>query len=223
MPQRHVLLSSMKNEGPFVLEFVAHHHVLGFDEIHIATNDCTDGTDLLLDVLAENAVVTHTRNDVLPRDIPQRKAYQRIREAHDLSAADWLMVLDVDEFLMVNRGNRRVGDLTELAPPEVDLITLSALNYGTSNSPSWKPGRVTRQFTRRLWGKNPNNSPVKSLSRGHGVWGTVYNHHPRNFMGGRAEICYMRGNGEISFAPNDGNPSSHFRHFKPEQITQDIA
>ena len=52
-PLRHVLLSSMKDEGPFVLEFVAHHRVLGFDAIHIASNDCTDGTDLLLDVLAE--------------------------------------------------------------------------------------------------------------------------------------------------------------------------
>ncbi len=83
-PSRHVLLSSMKDEGPFILEFVAHHLVLGFDAIHIASNDCSDGTDLLLDALAAGGAITHTRNPVKPGEIPQHRAYQRLRRRQPL-------------------------------------------------------------------------------------------------------------------------------------------
>lgn len=39
----HALMSCVKDEGPFVVEFVAHHLVLGFDRIMMASNDCSDG------------------------------------------------------------------------------------------------------------------------------------------------------------------------------------
>ena len=48
---RKVLFSAMKNEAPFVLEWVAYHKVIGFDEIVIAFNDCDDGTAELLRAL----------------------------------------------------------------------------------------------------------------------------------------------------------------------------
>ena len=54
-----VLLSSFRNEAPFVLEFVAHHKVLGFDQIIIASNDCTDGTVQILDALQAMGVIRH--------------------------------------------------------------------------------------------------------------------------------------------------------------------
>lgn len=115
MPPRHVLLNSMKDEGPFALEFVAHHRVLGFDAIHIASNDCSDGTDLLLDALAAQGVITHLNNVVQPGDWPQRRAYEQMRAIHDTDAADWVMALDADEFLFVNTGAGKISDLTALA------------------------------------------------------------------------------------------------------------
>lgn len=166
---RHVLMSSMKDEGPFVLEFVAHHRVLGFDAIHVASNDCSDGTDLLLDALAAQGAITHLPNRLKPGERPQRRAYEKMREAFDTDRADWIMALDVDEFLFVNVGAGRVGDLTALAGPEVDVISLSALSFGTSENEAWQPGRVTEQFTRRLPEKARQNAPVKSLSRGRGA------------------------------------------------------
>ena len=54
----HVLLSSMRDEGPFALEFVAHHRAIGFDRLFIASNDCRDGTDLLLDALDAAGAIT---------------------------------------------------------------------------------------------------------------------------------------------------------------------
>lgn len=219
---RHVLMSSMKDEGPFVLEFVAHHRVLGFDAIHVASNDCSDGTDLLLDALAAQGAITHLPNRLEPGERPQRRAYEKMREAFDTDRADWIMALDVDEFLFVNVGAGRVGDLTALAGPEVDVISLSALSFGTSENEAWQPGRVTEQFTLRLPEKARQNAPVKSLSRGQGRWRGVQNHHPVGFLGG-GDIAAMRGNGEVMAVPDDGKLWTHLRNFPPRLIAHDCA
>lgn len=222
MLKRHLLMSSVKDEGPFVLEFVAHHRVLGFDMIHMASNDCSDGTDHLLDALAANGAITHMRNNVKPGQIPQHRAYRRMREAYHTDESDWVMALDVDEFLCVNTGEGKVGDLTALAGPEVDVISLSAMSFGTCDDEVWHPGRVTEQFTRRLAAGDAANAPVKSLSRGKGRWRSIQNHHPLGFLG-EGDICAMRGNGEIMNVPDDGRLWKHLRNFPPRMITHKFA
>ena len=214
---RHVLLSSVKDEGPFVLEFVAHHRVIGFDAIHIASNDCSDGTDLLLDVLAENGAIKHLRNELKPGERPQRRAYEKMRKAFGTDDADWVMALDVDEFLFVDTGTGRVGDLTALAGAEVDVISLSALSFGTSENDNWQPGLVTEQFVRRLPSGSPANAPVKSLSRGRGRWRGIQNHHPVGYLG-QGDITVMRGDGSVMTVPEDGKIWTHLRNFPPQLI-----
>ncbi|MBA4489467.1 glycosyltransferase family 2 protein [Paracoccus sp. S1E-3] len=223
-PLRHVLLSSMKDEGPFILEFVAHHRVLGFDAIHIASNDCSDGTDLLLDVLDANGIVTHTRNPLKPGDVPQHRGYARIRRKHHFDAdADWIMVLDADEFLYVAQGAGRVGDLTALAAPEVDVIALNAMNFGTSEGMEWRPGRVTRQFTRRLPENARQNGPVKCLSRGRGRWRGLHNHYPIGFQGAGDAVRYMRANGAEESFPVAGRTWDYLRNVPADRITHELA
>ncbi len=47
-------VSMMKDEGPFLLEWIAHHHLaVGFTDILVYTNDCSDGTDDMLMRLEE--------------------------------------------------------------------------------------------------------------------------------------------------------------------------
>lgn len=222
MPLRHVLLNSMKDEGPFALEFVAHHRVLGFDAIHIASNDCSDGTDLLLDALAAQGVITHLNNVVQPGDWPQRRAYEQMRTIHDTDAADWVMALDADEFLFVNTGAGKISDLTALAGPEVDVISLCALSFGTTEVEAWQPGRVTEQFTLRLPEGSGANAPVKSLSRGQGRWRAVHNHHPFGFRAA-GDIQVMRGNGQVMAIPDDGKIWRHLRHLPKPLITHELA
>ncbi len=40
----YTVITTMKNEGAFLLEWVAHHKALGFDHLVICTNDCDDPT-----------------------------------------------------------------------------------------------------------------------------------------------------------------------------------
>ena len=53
---RTFLFSCMRNEAAYALEWVAYHRMIGFERIVICTNDCTDGTDALLDALAPGSL-----------------------------------------------------------------------------------------------------------------------------------------------------------------------
>ncbi|MGB8813172.1 MAG: glycosyltransferase family 2 protein, partial [Paracoccaceae bacterium] len=41
---RTAIVTTMKNEGPFILEWIAYHRMIGVDDFLIYTNDCSDGT-----------------------------------------------------------------------------------------------------------------------------------------------------------------------------------
>ena len=172
----HVLISSVRNEGPFVLEFVAHHRAIGFDLICIASNDCTDGTDLVLGALDRHGVIRHLPNVVPPGQSPQHAGYAAMRRRFRLNDADWLMVLDVDEFLHVSVGTGRVTDLTGAVPAGTDIIMLNAQTFGSTDDPGWHAGLVTEQFQRRLPQRHKANGPVKTLTRGVHRFREIHNH-----------------------------------------------
>ncbi len=49
---RAVAVLTVRNEGSFLIEWLAHHRACGFSDFLVFSNDCTDGTDLMLDRLA---------------------------------------------------------------------------------------------------------------------------------------------------------------------------
>ena len=73
------VLATMRNEGPFLLEWVAHHKALGFDDIVICTNDCADGTDAMVRRLAEMGLARHHQTVKRGSSI-QRAAYRQARD-----------------------------------------------------------------------------------------------------------------------------------------------
>lgn len=222
----HVLMSSMRDEGPFALEFVAHHRAIGFDRILIASNDCRDGTDLLLDALDRAGAITHFRSTIAPGEVPQHAAYAGMRRAHGLNRADWLMVLDADEFLDVCTGDEagggRVQDLTAAAGAEVDILMLNARTFGTADDPQWRPGLVTEQFTRRLPERHRANGPVKTLTRGIGRFRHIHNHSVMGYRGDR-DLRVMRADGSTFAIPPDGKLWTWLRNVPVDDIRYGAA
>lgn len=218
----HVLISSVRNEGPFVLEFVAHHRAIGFDLICIASNDCTDGTDLVLGALDRHGVIRHLPNVVPPGQSPQHAGYAAMRRRFRLNDADWLMVLDADEFLQVTTGAGRVQDLTAAAPEGTDIIALNPMTFGTSDDEDWRPGRVTQQFVRRVPPRHRANRPIKTLTRGLRRFRTIHNHCVNGYRG-KVPLQVMRGDGALSaIAP--GTPLWQvLRNVPPDQIAHGLA
>jgi Glycosyl transferase family 2 len=219
---RHVLISNMKDEGPFVLEWVAHHRVLGFDAIYVAHNNCTDGTNRLLRLLSDRGYIGHLHNEVGPEDIPQHAGYEKLRATYDIDSADWLMMLDADEFLNVHVGGHRVQDLTAMAGPEVDVIALSGMVFTGAPLTEWQPGRVCQQFTQRVGLRHKANQAIKSLTRNPSRWKGIHNHHMVGWKGADA-VRVMRGDGGTFTLVKDVPIWKQLRNFPAQMIAHDLA
>ena len=190
----HVLMSCVKDEGPFVLEFVAHHLVLGFDRIMMASNDCTDGTDNLLAALHQAGYVQHLDHKVPAGQVPQHVGYAKLRAQFGLDDVEWLAVLDVDEFLHVTVGDGSVQALTAVAPSHTDVIALFAKTFGTELWGTWHPGRVCQRFTYRLATRSGPSNEIKSITRKPMRFRKLYEHMPNGFQEKRS-LRVLRGDG----------------------------
>ena len=109
------LMSCMRNEGIHILEWLAYHRVIGFGPIVICSNDCDDGSDHLLDLLAHHGLIDHLPNPLEPGEPPQRKGIDRALVHLQDSPADWLAHLDADEFLNIAPGAGPVQELIDRA------------------------------------------------------------------------------------------------------------
>jgi hypothetical protein len=72
--RRILLVATMRDEGPFILEWVAYHLATGFTDVVICSNGCIDESPALLDRLQELGLITHLVNDCGPADKPQLAA-----------------------------------------------------------------------------------------------------------------------------------------------------
>ena len=72
--ETYTVVSTMKNEGPYIIDWVAHYKTLGFDHILVCTNDCTDTTVDILLRLQEMGLVTQQHYRPPRRHSPQRVA-----------------------------------------------------------------------------------------------------------------------------------------------------
>ena len=158
------LIATMRNEGPFILEWLAYHRLIGFERVIICSNDCADGSPALLDALAGEGSIEHIPCTPGPEDQPQLFAYaaaeRRLREG----AVGWAMVLDADEFLNVHVGEGRVADLIE-AVGDATAVMVNWRVFGDSGHRGWSQEPVLERFTRAAPIEHGVNWSYKTLFR----------------------------------------------------------
>ncbi|MBO9436316.1 glycosyltransferase family 2 protein [Ruegeria sp. R13_0] len=142
---KKLIVSTMKDEAPYLLEWIAYHRAIGFTDFLIYTNDCSDGTDLLLDRLQQNKIVTHVRNVVLKRG-PHKSALKYAQSHQSYASAQWVYVCDVDEFLNVKIGNGHVDDLIAHSP-DAEVIPVAWRLFSNAGQSSLFPGECMKVFT----------------------------------------------------------------------------
>lgn len=159
-----VLFSAQKNEGPFLLEWVAYHRVIGFDRIVVVSNDCDDGSDVLLDRLADAEEVTHIRQEVPEGIAPQANAESVARDENTFRDGDWVMWLDADEFLLPSPPHNTVSDLIEALQGAAALMVAWRF-FGDSHHEIWPGRHVSTDFTWAAKRRRGQNAQVKTLFR----------------------------------------------------------
>lgn len=105
-----IAVTCVKNEGPFLLEWIAYNRLIGVTDFLFYSNDCTDGTDRMLEALREEGLLKHYDNPATGRNY-QMEALKHARRRTFVKGADWVWVADVDEFLNIHVGDHRIPDL----------------------------------------------------------------------------------------------------------------
>ncbi|MEM8979277.1 MAG: glycosyltransferase family 2 protein [Pseudomonadota bacterium] len=138
------LVATAKNEGPYLLEWVAYHKMIGFDHILIFQNDSDDGTHEILSELKELGEVEYRYNRA-ERGRHQVTAYQRAARTATYQASDYILALDIDEFLHIKCGDGTVQDLHS-ALPDTDRTFLNWKCFGASGHTAMPNAPVTKAF-----------------------------------------------------------------------------
>lgn len=178
---RFLAILTVRNEGAFLIDWLAHHRACGFTDFLVFSNDCDDGTEAMLDRLAALGWLTHVRNDGPHAKGPQWAALKRA-DSHPLrAAADWVLVLDIDEYVNIHAGDGTLPALLA-ALPEASAIPLTWRLFGNAGVRDFVDRPVTEQFTRAapaVMGWPWRAALFKTLFRDDGSYGRLGVHRPR--------------------------------------------
>ncbi len=184
---RATIVLTIRNEGAFLIEWLAHHRGLGFTDFLVFSNDCQDGTDAMLDRLQAMGWLQHVRNNP-PYDKGgvQWSALKKGDKHALVKRSDWLLSLDIDEFVNIHVGDHSLGALLA-ALPDADAITLTWRLFGNCGRVEYRDQPVLEQFSRAA----PEVMPwpwrafmFKTLYRNNGAYKKLGVHRPRSPVDG---------------------------------------
>jgi len=157
----NVIVGCMKNEAPYIVEWVAYHRAMGVDNFLIYTNDCSDGTSEILDRLQEMGVIQHRNNDNWKGNSPQQYALNQSLKEPLIKKADWIIHIDVDEFMNVRTGNGTLQDFFD-AVPDATNVAMTWRLFGHNGVTDLADDFVIDQF---------DHCAPKFCPKPHTVWG----------------------------------------------------
>ncbi len=177
------LITSMKNEGPFIVDWIAWHRAIGADRFLIYSNDCTDGTEELLSLLDRKGVIHHRNNDGYRATglTPQHSVLAAADEDPITRSGDWLLFTDCDEYVNIKVGDGRFADLFS-ALPQANMISMTWRLFGNADIHQYEDVPVVDQFTQcapELCRKPHQAWGFKTLFRNQGIFRKLGVHRPK--------------------------------------------
>jgi hypothetical protein len=197
------LLSAHKNEGPYLLDFVAHHLAINFTRIFIVTNPSDDGTTELAQALAFAGFIEHVCTETPKGRKPQHHAYSVARQVFDLDLFDWLLILDADEFLNIHVADGTVNNFLAGIDESVDIVSINTACFGNFPHSAWTPLLSSRSFRYRLASGNWRNAVAKSIFRKGLEYGKLKPHGPDEFQNSGLLGIALHGGLKIQWVRSD--------------------
>ncbi|MEM6617849.1 MAG: glycosyltransferase family 2 protein [Pseudomonadota bacterium] len=195
MTPKVVALATVRDEAPYIVDWLGWLSAIGIEHAVVYENDSTDGTGRLLAALAATGRVTYVPNGAgVPmaaelRDLPpQRRAYARATRNPRVQGADWIFVHDVDELLELPWDGTVQGMIARLGEPDVVSMPWRNMAGGDDRGPA-------PVWDRFPWATAPDApSPVRSLRQVKSIFrpgvSRFYNlHKPRAFREGVRWVC----------------------------------
>ncbi len=194
-----VIVGCMKNEAPYILEWIAYHRAIGVDHFLIYTNDCTDGTDEILGRLQDMGIVEHRNNDKWRGKSPQQHALNMSRKEPIIRNADWIIHIDVDEFINVRTGNGTLDDFLARVPDATNVAMTWRL-FGHNGVETLSDDLVIDQFDRCAPAYCPKPHTAwgfKTMFRNIGAYRKISCHRPNQLVDERRDkVKWVNGSGQ---------------------------
>ena len=139
----------MKNEGPYLKEWLDFHILVGVDKFYLYDNGSTDNTTKILKPYIERGIVDYT---YFPGRAQQRPAYYDVINKH-ADDTRWLALIDLDEFLVPVKHKTLPKFLHSL--PRFSQLIVSWVDYGSNGHKTKPNGLVIENYTKHArdnWG-----------------------------------------------------------------------
>ncbi|MDO5620908.1 MAG: glycosyltransferase family 2 protein [Paracoccus sp. (in: a-proteobacteria)] len=195
------IVTTMKNEGPFILEWIAYHRAIGVRDFLVYTNDCTDGTDELLQLLERKGYLQWRDNPYREVNMkPQHAALDAANNEPIIQNADWVICMDVDEYIAIHTGDGTMKALFD-AVPDANMISCTWRLFGNADVDEYKDEFITQIFTRaaREFANKPHQAwGFKTLYRNDGLFKKLGVHRPKGLMPQAVDrINWVNGSGKL--------------------------
>ena len=193
-----IIVGCMKDEAPYILEWVAYHRQVGVDNFLIYTNNCSDGTDRILNRLQELGILEHRSNDDWKGNSPQQYALNKAMREPVVRNADWLIHIDVDEFINVQVGNGTLDDFLNHVPGATN-VAMTWRMFGHNGVTRFEDRLVIDQFDQaapKFCPKPHTNWGFKTMTRNTGLYSKLSCHRPNKLepMAG-SKVQWVNGSG----------------------------
>jgi hypothetical protein len=156
----HLAIAAIfKNENAYLREWIEFHHLVGFDHFYLYDNDGGEEARTLLTEYVEAGLVTRhpwthfdgTRHDSATRFGGRDKNHMAFGHAaaQHREHCDWLMKIDIDEFLMPTDEETVVPIIDSYDRDKVRGLQLPRVNFGDGGHREKPEGLVIESYTRR--------------------------------------------------------------------------
>lgn len=146
------VICSIKDEAPYIIDWVAYYRALGFERIVIFQNNSVDGSDHLCTALKDAGYIHYIDNSNAEgapwhykKAPPFRRAYGRALRLDCVQTADYIFPVDIDEYLELPKDENFPAMLTRLNYP--DVVSFAWRVFGSSGLKQFKPAPVAERFT----------------------------------------------------------------------------
>ena len=193
-----------KNEFPYILEWLAYHISLGVNNFYIADNISTDGSSELLDKLHHLGVIKKIAWPTREGVKPQLPAYNHMVNLAKQDDVEWLLFIDADEFIVLDKGIDDFDSYIKLIESRVSNVGAIAINwavFGSSNIIIRNDNNVIESFDYRMEKDTNINRHYKTLLKINSYISTGGTPHGFEI---KSESAYVDSKGDILYSPLKG-------------------
>ncbi|GHT46929.1 hypothetical protein AGMMS49965_24750 [Bacteroidia bacterium] len=171
------IVAIVKNEAPYIAEWIEYHLLVGVEKFYIYDNESTDNLKEILEPYINEGIVGYTFYPGRKKQIP---AYDDAVERLKYTSY-WVAVIDLDEFIVpVSASNVStwLHDFEGVAGVEIDWLI-----YGSGGHQKKEPGLVMERFKAHSKFDFDDNKCFKTIINPRSVFHYVTPHHAQHYDG----------------------------------------